>query len=507
MSNADPIEQRDSNTGAALEPVPPPWERRRRAAFRWLDRRARRLVYGTALDWHTRRDVRAFREEDAQANLESSPPDDERVRVHCIWAVEFFGPTEQAQLLASIKRLDWDRHDRWYGDVSEWVRESRSGTGGGWLNLGTITRRGDRRWMGDKRYTDLPSAFDSALGSVVSMSSSLTAVVMQFSLRDEPRGRLDRALRATYQTYASRTEQGIRFHPPADQKRKAASQVLDGYRQQAASWFRTELPGVFAGGLLGPHFPTCIFLTTDRARPFDDTARASFNTYMQILGLGHEWDVWSSQDLEGLTLHFSRYDTSPALNLIIAGRADQVFTKERGEGAGGDSEWGTVYRLSLDFTHSVTYLAIESLLRGYDARLAELRDALRSLADREDERSLRRVRREILAVGGDIQPVASDLIHWLLPRWRAGIDFTPAPSSPEPDKGRKLLDSRSKYFHERAERLMATQAWLRDVLSAAAGLSASTVALRLGRLSLFVSLIATAAAVTAVLGTWMGAAR
>jgi len=69
------------------------------------------------------------------------------------------------------------------------------------------------------------------------------------------------------------------------------------------------------------------------------------------------------------------------------------------------------------------------------------------------------------------------------------------------------MDERRKHFIERATRLVGTQAWMRDVLSAAASLSAATVALRLGRLSLFVSLIATAAAVTAVLGTWLSSPR
>jgi len=481
-------------------------DRGRRSAARWLGRRVRRLVYGTVLDWHTRRDVRTFQEDDAQANLETSPPEDERVRAHCVWAVEFFGPTEQAQLLAALSRLNWDRSGFWYGNVSQWIRQAREGSGGGWLNLGTITRRGDKRWLGDKRYASLPRAFDFARGRVVNMSSGLTAVVMQFVLRDEFTGRLDHALRARYQTYAARTERRIGFHLPRNQKQKAVGRILDDYRQQAASWFRAELPGLFAGGLLGIHFPTCVFLTTDRARPFDDEAVRSLDSYVEILGLGHQWDIWNSEHLTGLTLHVSRYDASPALNLIIAGRSDEVFTHERGEGAGGDAEWGMVYRLSLDFTDSITFLAIESLLRGYDARLARLRDELRSLADREDERALRRVRREILAVGGDIQPVASGLSQSLA-HWRIGIDFSPAPGHPLPDKTIKLMDERRKHFIERATRLVGTQAWMRDVLSAAASLSAATVALRLGRLSLFVSLIATAAAVTAVLGTWLSSPR
>jgi hypothetical protein len=104
-------------------------------------------------------------ERDAEQNEQSQPPDDEEVRVHCIWAIEFYGPGQHEQLLDSIRRLGWDREDGMFGPDREslagWINRSRSSVfGAGWLNLSIITRPSDAKFaLGAQRHAWLPRGY------------------------------------------------------------------------------------------------------------------------------------------------------------------------------------------------------------------------------------------------------------------------------------------------------------------------------------------------------------
>ena len=54
-------------------------------------------------------DLAYYRQRDLERNLETTPPSDERVELHCIWAVEFYTPSYADKLLTSLKVLGWDR--------------------------------------------------------------------------------------------------------------------------------------------------------------------------------------------------------------------------------------------------------------------------------------------------------------------------------------------------------------------------------------------------------------
>ena len=51
------------------------------------------------------------RRNDPSSNVETTPPEDEQVDLHCMWAVEFYAPSHVDKLVDNLKKLGWDQND------------------------------------------------------------------------------------------------------------------------------------------------------------------------------------------------------------------------------------------------------------------------------------------------------------------------------------------------------------------------------------------------------------
>jgi hypothetical protein len=243
-----------------------------------------------------------------------------------------------------------------------------------------------------------------------------------------------------------------------------------------------------------------LFVTLDRVRPFDPELNTSlgFDNYVSMLGLDDTWNLWSSRHQPSLFVDLVDREDNDKLSLLISGKADEVFTEQQGAYAGGDAIAGVIGSLSSDFTRSLTFLAVGSLLSGFEARIARLRDALRILSQesRSAVKTLSRVQREVIGAAADVAPIAAELVALLGGTHPySGIEFTPAPQNRVREPGTRLLATTARYYRRRARLLLDAERHTRELFIATSNVSAATESMRVnGRLVVLTFVAAVAAA-------------
>jgi hypothetical protein len=68
---------------------------------------ARRSLPGIFPDPERAADLAYFHAEDAAENSKTSPPENEKISLHALWAVEFYSPSQVEHLLVGFKKLGW----------------------------------------------------------------------------------------------------------------------------------------------------------------------------------------------------------------------------------------------------------------------------------------------------------------------------------------------------------------------------------------------------------------
>ena len=238
----------------------------------FLARRSRNDDDASMLEMH--------RESDPVENLETSPPEDERIHMRCLWAVEFYTPSHVDKLLDSLRKLGWDQEDIPGRDSpASWVISTRlvSQRGGSWLNLGIIRPVNDTRpWPSRDRTAPLPMHVHYALGGLHSLTPSLTCIVMCFVFEESFQSRLDEVLRRDRQTFTKPVRRGRQIFGPEAQKSEEVRSVRHECVSLAANWFKENLPGVFSSGLLGEQLPTYELVTLHGTEPFPSRDAETF---------------------------------------------------------------------------------------------------------------------------------------------------------------------------------------------------------------------------------------
>lgn len=242
--------------------------------------------------------IREDRQNDARDNALSSPPEEERIGIHCVWATEFYGPSNRTSLAESLRRLD----RRETGNVRSrerletWLCElDRHQSGVAYRSLGLLKPRGVVFPHGIRNYeVDMPRNVAYGQGTIAYMSPTLIAVVMCFVFDDQYSSRFDEALRQEGQTSGTLRGLGWEIHRPADQKRTAIDEMRKDMAERATSWFQKHIPGIFSSVLEHHSVPTCEFVTVRDAYPFvrADVANGKYPLYLDLLGLTDTHRAW-----------------------------------------------------------------------------------------------------------------------------------------------------------------------------------------------------------------------
>lgn len=325
--------------------------------------------------------LRLSREGDEKENSRTEPPLDETVDLRCIWAVEFYMPSQVAQLLRGFEKLGWNTDDTAISQSSptRWIQRLReTAHGGGWFNLGPIHRPGNRRFFHIGRTAPLPPEVEYALAAMYSLTSSITCIVIGFILDKKYSGRLDESLRRKRQTFLEPLIRGgYRLPGPASQKATNIRAIRADLRESAANWFRTHLPGIFASGLLEDEFPTCEFVTLRKARPFpkEGEQNREEEEWLRLLDIDSDIDAWVADDLPGLkfTWPFLR-DEESRFHAIVAAKEDAFSAEELRGYSGGDRSSYVIY-VDRRVNGLLSRWALLGALAGFERHLNNIRDS------------------------------------------------------------------------------------------------------------------------------------
>ena len=362
----------------------------------------------------------SFRAKDHQNNVETSPPTDENIALRCVWGVEFYTPSHIEGLIDSFRRLNWEPGD--YPDPSRnpevWLRGLRgSQYGGAWLSLGSLVPEGSKiPFLVDKHTVPLPEGVEYALASISSVSPSLVSIVVCFVLKDDTSSLFEDALlkdRETYPTsFITPFTRGRRFHEPWSQKRDHIDRIRAEMSKKVGGWFSENLPGLFSTGLLDGKMPTCEFVTLREAEPFSSlaTGSARFYEYLNLLGMGRDFDVWKS--IKTAELKF-RMPSSSERDLLYHSMLAAGGRQSKGEASDlYDKTSGEPRLASLDLAMSdlLRLWAILPLLEGYRQHLERVRKSfIPSRERRRDSADVLELLGSNVAYSVDIAAVASEL--------------------------------------------------------------------------------------------------
>ena len=446
--------------------------------------------------------LHCYRRNDPARNEETTPPEDEHIDLRCMWAVEFYAPSDIDKLVDNLKRLGWDQSD-FPGRESpaSWVQISRQySEGGSWLNLGTIRSDDDKRPRPSRdRTAPLPMHVRHARGGIYSFTPALTCIILCFEFEDDFRCRIDEALRRSRQTFTRPVSRsGHEILDPERQKTDEVRQLRQKCTNLAAKWFRENLPGVFSSGLLGGQLPTFELVTLHKAEPFPDRDGEEHAPpgYLHILDLEFSLSVWRSKDTPSLKLSLDLLGQNLEYHSIFVVRDTEITDTKLLEAYDGLS--GLATYVDNAYRDMIGKVAIRALLDGYSRRLNALRDTV-TLRIRHPSRLRPSHTLQVLvdnvAYDIDIPAVATDLTS----STQESSRFFRGLSSFEPCYGWESRSSLEEVFrpavNRHAARINQTTQSLRGHLTQFGSLFAATENVRTQNLILGFTIILTVLAV------------
>ena len=237
------------------------------------------------------------RQADSEGNAASTPHEDERIRVRCLWAVEYYSASYIDGLLENLRKLGWlgERGMFEPEDPASWLARSRRDGLGRWKNIGYLVSQGTAADLpGETHTAPLPAGVDCAHLTMGLVTPSLVTMAVCFTFNHEQSAVLEDALRTDRQTCTKKTRRGWEYYRPESQKVNHIRQIRHDFVRLATDWFSENLPGVFSSGQLDRDVPTCEFLTLRKADPIpsenveDDIVRL----YSMMLGVYWDSDAW-----------------------------------------------------------------------------------------------------------------------------------------------------------------------------------------------------------------------
>jgi len=319
---------------------------------------------------------------DEEENRETEIPPGEHIKTRSLWVVEAYTPTSFGNLQAGLSKLGLLEFG--ISNLQQWIEQARQGSHQGWHNLGPIFPINSNVPFGKKAI--LPSGVRHLDGYVFQLLNSITCVVLQFVFDEQTEQLLEVPMNKKYTTYIEKQGKVEVIMGPREQKQRAILDIKKELRQKCYYWIKDNIPGFFSGGILDDHFPTCEFITLDKANPCNCAAS---DGYLDLIGLNDPLGVWHSQGDLGLVLKTPLFGDSEFSNLILAGNTFEILSDRELSFSGGRNTFGFTNWLSLGFTKVVCLWGLNMLLVAYEKKISKLRDSVASLDLSDLKKSVR----------------------------------------------------------------------------------------------------------------------
>jgi hypothetical protein len=156
--------------------------------------------------------------------------------------------------------------------------------------------------------------------------------------------------------------------------------------------------------------PTCAFLTTQAAQPFDPETRQRWNSYVGALGLDADHEAWDLTPFPGIALRVSEREDS-ARHWLLAGQVGSFLNDDMQGAYGGATRHGWSNRLWHEISGAVAILGTLTLLRDFHMLAANARDAFSkpSRGWRDRRRHFEQLPPVVSSISADVEPIAAEL--------------------------------------------------------------------------------------------------
>ena len=421
-----------------------------------------------------RETIAFFEELDPDINRNTSPPIDESVHVRCAWAIEFYTPAHMDQLAMNLMHFNHTSSVRVHNTelLDNWVDElHRVRYGGGWVNLGTLVRKGERsKFINPTREVELPPSVDYAIARAFRVSPSTVCIAVCFVFDDNFSAIYDRELRKYRNTYTERTTRGSSILTPDLQKSASIECIRSEISGRSTDWFRDHFPGIFSSGSLERNVPICEFMTLLAAKPFPQTQLdvQPVPKYLDLLGLGNGWDAWRHADIHGLHFSVQRGRRGSRLNFSTLSANSREFPAKVDNFGGHEGLSAHILYFDRSASGLLCMWASLALLDVFTENLNQVRNSneFRTGATDEPLENLQRLRDHMSSLA-DVGTVLGDFFRdpeSLL--WSVGPIMAFEPCAPELHSPSATLDA---FFRcsitERAHWLHDTNLSVRDQLA------------------------------------------
>ena len=425
---------------------------------------------------------------DEQGNSESTPPIDETIDLYCAWAVEIYTPTHMQSLGEHLRKFDEESESLRASqrDLASWLEGSqRNPYGQSMASMGYwAPKSGTQSRVFATHRVHLPDAVEYATGTMYSISSTVTCIVVCFVFAENVAARFEEALRQERSTFLTPTARGSEIHFPMTQKSDDIGRIRCEISQLGATWFRNNFPGAFSEGAVDGGIPMCEFMAFQKAKPYSPQDDAPAEMYVNLLGLQHDRDTWQHSGFSGLKFGFHRPSrNAPRYHATLAVNAkDWSDANPNGDGLTAKSRLLSYVRYGIPELMSVW--AITPLLQGYTDQLGQVeKSAEFRIGESNDAlRVLRRLTDQISRLS-DISAVSADLVQRTEQRSRPRIFDAPFVRNRSDERANEGTLDRALWnsIRERASWLRVTDGNIRDRLSQFGATVSATENVRLQR--------------------------
>jgi len=321
------------------------------------------------------------RDRDPKENADTAPPEGESIDLHCIWVGEIYLASQLHDLHDGLEKLGWLRASRDYSpmnDLESWLgRNAISLTGSAWYNLGIVTRPGENRFVSRDLHAPLPDIVDYASGGIHYIGPGLLEVVLQFVLTDAGAKSIEHDLRYSRSTYMVSHGNRTSIIGPRNQKIESTRVTRRESRRKCATWFKEYLPGFFTTLDESLSMPTAEFLMFKKAKSFEQDANGEWGNYLQVLNLSHDFHVYESSQLPGVTLSYTSDEPGKPLALVLAASEEKFgdMDDSNWESHGGKNRRGYTNWLRY-FESTFVVWTLQGLVGKWEEGYASLRNRL-----------------------------------------------------------------------------------------------------------------------------------
>ena len=376
--------------------------------FRRADSKSRRLQERVVLALH--------QETDEEDNWDTTPPDDERIALHCVWAVEYFTPAHMDSLAEKLLKFNQDHpSDTMENErVNAWINGlHKFPLRGSWTNLGVwAPKEQSPGVMVRSRKVELPESVTYATASIARVSPSLFCLVVRFVFDDDLSKGIEDALRKHRDTYTEPYGNEFSIVDPETQKRNDIKLLRSVVSQRTGKWFREHFPGVFSSAINEAGVPICEFVTLRNTKPFPDLNAAASPglRYLDTIGLAADWEAWKHSQVTGLRFSIQQPARTTPENYSTLSICEQDCPQEMLHYGGHQGKTALMAYMDGFMPGLVSMWGTLPLLEIYTERVGKiLNSAEFRMGTRDDSVKILRRLHEHIAFLSDLGAVSADL--------------------------------------------------------------------------------------------------